>query len=158
MFDITAPALNSVVQSSPLRPSLLDDLQENQPSAFPRDLKRRKLVHSPESTPKHKRASRRGSGGKGLEKDTTNIIRSSPCARANKDKLIFEDDCEDDTDEEVVQPRAIKRIDRLVDRGLAGSLLQMNLGSSSRGSRLRVEYPVNGMSALPICDVFSNRY
>jgi hypothetical protein len=36
----------------------------------------------------------------------------------------------------------------MVDRGLAGSLLQMNLGGSSRGSRPRMEYPVNGKQKL----------
>ncbi|EPE35597.1 WD40 repeat-like protein [Glarea lozoyensis ATCC 20868] len=147
LFDITAPALNSgVVQSSPIRPLVLEDLQENQPSAFPRDLKRRKLAHSPESLPKHKRAGRRGSRGTEADKDTTPVLQSSPCARACTDRLVLED-CEEEVEEEaekeVAQPKTIKGIDRLVDRGLAGSLLQMNLGSSSRGSRLRMEYPVN---------------
>jgi hypothetical protein len=148
LFDITAPVLNSgVVQSSPIRPLVLEDLQENQPSAFPRDLKRRKLAHGPESLPKHKRAGRRGSGGKEAEKDTTPVLQSSPCARACTNRLVLED-CEEEVEEEAekeaAQPKAVNRIDRLVDRGLAGSLLQMNLGSSSRGSRLRMEYPVNG--------------
>jgi hypothetical protein len=147
LFDITRPIINSgIIQSSPLRPLAVDDLQENQRSAFPRDLKRRKLVHSPESLPKHKRANRRGSSGKETQQDDTNVLQSSPCARAHANRTIFEDECEDadDKEEEEVQPKALNRIESMSDRGLAGRLLQMNIGGSSRSSRLRMEYPANG--------------
>ncbi|OBT99960.1 hypothetical protein VE01_01960 [Pseudogymnoascus verrucosus] len=51
LFDVTAPANNRRgVQSSPIRPLNTIADQENSPISFTRDMKRRKLLHTPEPT------------------------------------------------------------------------------------------------------------
>ncbi|KFY63960.1 hypothetical protein V497_01908 [Pseudogymnoascus sp. VKM F-4516 (FW-969)] len=51
LFDVTTPANNRRgVQSSPIRPLNTIADQENSPISFTRDMKRRKLLHTPEPT------------------------------------------------------------------------------------------------------------
>ncbi|RFU34939.1 hypothetical protein B7463_g1426, partial [Scytalidium lignicola] len=52
LYDITPPANNrSGIQSSPLRPFRAINGQENSPTGFTRELKRRKLLHTTEPSP-----------------------------------------------------------------------------------------------------------
>ena len=157
--DITAPANNhNTVQSSPLRPKNSSDNQENQsPLLFERDLKRRKLVHTPDGSPERSFLSKRkgviaGNGGKA--RGSSQNIPSSPCERVVRSTLYTEDieeleelegveaEVYDDEDEEpFLPPKPVERIVPLSDRGLAGRLLQLSLGNSIRQHH---EYPVNG--------------
>ncbi|KAF4633358.1 hypothetical protein G7Y89_g4764 [Cudoniella acicularis] len=148
LFDITtAPAHNrNVIQSSPLRPSTSIGGQENSPTAFTRDLKRRKLIHDQEESPEHKYSTRnkRAIGKVDENEDHFEALQSSPCLRSSSTKLSFDE--EEDEDEEMVcvaPPKPIKRITSMADRGLAGRLYQMSLGGTTRGARQRFEYPVN---------------
>ncbi|TVY23723.1 Cell division cycle protein [Lachnellula hyalina] len=156
--DITAPANNhNTVQSSPLRPKDSSDNQENQsPLLFERDLKRRKLVHTPDGSPERSFLSKRkgviaGNGGKA--RGSSQNIPSSPCERVVRSTLYTEDieeleelegveaEVYDDEDEEpFLPPKPVERIVPLSDRGLAGRLLQLSLGNSLRQHH---EYPVN---------------
>ncbi|TVY53898.1 Cell division cycle protein cdt2 [Lachnellula cervina] len=156
--DITAPANNhNIVQSSPLRPKSSLDHQENQnPTLFGRDLKRRKLVHTPEGSPERTFLSKKkgviaGNGGKA--RGNSQNIQSSPCERVGRSTPYAEDRDEleeleeveaevyDSEDEEsFLPPKPVERIAPLSDRGLAGRLLQLSLGNSIRQHH---EYPVN---------------
>jgi hypothetical protein len=145
LIDITAPNNRNVIQSSPIRPSKSDETQENTPSNFPRDLKRRKLVHTPDSSPKYKRSRRRGSAAREEEisDDITATLQSSPCIQSSRRSVIGEES-EEEQEELVAPQQPVERIVPLVDRGLAGRLLELSIGNSSRGTRQRFEYPING--------------
>ncbi|TVY89554.1 Cell division cycle protein cdt2 [Lachnellula willkommii] len=145
--DITAPANNhNIVQSSPLRPKSSTDNQENQnPIIFGRDLKRRKLVHTPEGSPERTFLSKKkgviaGNGGKA--RGSSQNIQSSPCERAGRSTPYAEDREEleeleeveaevyDSEDEEpFLPPKPVERIVPLSDRGLSGRLLQLKSGA-----------------------------
>ncbi|TVY36695.1 Cell division cycle protein [Lachnellula subtilissima] len=164
--DITAPANNhNTVQSSPLRPKNSSDNQENQsPLLFERDLKRRKLDHTPEGSPERSFLSKRngvitGNGGKA--RGSSQNIPSSPCERV-RSTLYTEDreeleeleevEAEGDYDEDeepFLPPKPVERIVPLSDRGLAGRLLQLSLGNSIRQHH---EYPVNANTLTAIGD------
>ena len=161
--DITAPANNrGVAQSSPLRPKTPDSQENQNPMLFARDLKRRKLVHTPEGSPERSFLSKRkgvvaGNGGKA--RANSHNIQSSPCERVGRstpytgevDELeeleeaeagVYEDD---EDEEQLLPPKPVKRIVPLSDRGLGGRLLQLSLGNSIRQHH---EYPVNGAYSL----------
>jgi hypothetical protein len=104
-------------------------------------LKRRKIYHTPESSPedlddtKHKDL-RCMVHDSILETDGN--IQSSPCERAIRNF----DNVEEEDEEEPPEP--VKPIKQMVDQGLAAQVLQMSMGST-RTSRQHYEYPVNGM-------------
>jgi hypothetical protein len=126
---------------------------------FERDIKRRKLVHTPEGSPERSFLSRKkgvvaGNGGKAT--GNWQNIQSSPCERVGRNSTypeeadeseeveeaqaeVYEDDDEDE--EYLLPPKPVKRIVPLRDRGLGGRLLQLSLGNSIRQY---LEYPVNG--------------
>lgn len=147
LFDITAPANNrGGVQSSPLRPFRDISTQENNsPASFTRELKRRKVIHTPESSPDDPSPSKR--------------FQSNP-------NFVFEDDSEREDESQDTLPmlprtaqsslsRRLnmlsrnsppKRITQLDDRGLSGRLLQLSMGFSSGSRRQQFQYPVIGKS------------
>jgi hypothetical protein len=52
LFDVTVPANNQRGSlSSPIRPHSTNGGQENSPVSFTREMKRRKLIHTPDSSP-----------------------------------------------------------------------------------------------------------
>ncbi|TVY84230.1 Cell division cycle protein cdt2 [Lachnellula suecica] len=147
LVDITAPANNrGVTQSSPIRPKSSDSLENQNPMIFGRDLKRRKLVHTPEGSPERKKYGiARGSGRKA--RHSSQNLQSSPCERQNTSFLEEVDEMEitdleeeSDEDEDILPPKPVKRITALSDRGLGASLLNLSLGNSIRQYH---EYPVN---------------
>lgn len=143
--DITGGSANSrhTSQSSPSRPFRNTSSLEGTPSSFTRDLKRRKLYHTPESSAEQLNETKRkdvafmvhdveprlGSDGN---------IQSSPCERAFRN---VEDVHEEDAAQEPIRP-----IKQTSHDGLAAQILQMSIGSSTRTSRQHFAYPVNGMS------------
>ncbi|KAG9234782.1 WD40-repeat-containing domain protein [Amylocarpus encephaloides] len=143
LFDITAPINNgNVAQSSPIRSSRYDDTIETA-DLFPRDLKRRKITHTPESSPEHKYRRRRGSASEGQARnhDGTNIDGASPCVYSNT--LAILEDNEEELEPCRVPLRPIQRIKPFAESSLSGRLLQLNVGRSARGIRQRYEYPIN---------------
>jgi len=159
LHDITARNIRT--HSNPLRPLCLTE-QENEAATFPKDLKRRKLIHTPDSTPDHLRSkrSRRSSlsttDGRVDEDLETNYFPSSPCGRA-LDTRIHEDIEEEDKHEDVVprRPETLTRITRMSERGLSTRLLQLSFGSSMKASRAYHSLPAAGQSVLLIIDLIS---
>jgi hypothetical protein len=143
LYDITAPAVNqNTAQSSPLNGP------ESSPIGFSRQLKRRKLIHTPESSPERnskKRAVRSAHAGT----SNTDNLPSSPCRRAAPDMgYIDEEEEETEVEDEDLPRQPLRRIVRISERGLEAQVLNMNLGISSRSARRqRYEYPVNGLSS-----------
>ncbi|KAI9733205.1 MAG: hypothetical protein M1818_007323 [Claussenomyces sp. TS43310] len=143
LFDITRPANNrNGVQSSPLRPFSSISGQENDVAGFSRDTKRRKCRHTRSSTPEDL------SPVKAVSQGTSCILEDS----------VSEDDasCAGSplTVASNIDPRssqvwtnglaARRRIERLEDRGVAGQLVQLSLGSQTLSRRQRSIYPVAG--------------
>lgn len=143
--DITLPANNrNGTQSSPIRPFNNGNGVENSPTTFTREMKRRKLLHTPGPL----------SDDSGSEKgclfdqrhvfedsflDEHNHLHSSQPSVSAKDSL----ERPLKLDLLPFSPLA-KHIRQLKSRGLAGRLLQLSLrsGTSIKGQRLN--YPDNG--------------
>jgi hypothetical protein len=130
--QITAPNFNrDVTQSSPLRPFQTVDGQENCLTGFT-SLKRRKLMHTPETSPEKETRPT-------LDKDAKEVgLQSSPCERAtagdrNQDERFGRP-----------SPKVVKqRIVPFSNRGLGAQLL--NVSSRTSGSSRRyLEYPASG--------------
>lgn len=149
--DITAPSNNRRgLLSSPIRFRSIIEKEET-PSTFPRDLKRRKLLHTPEDTPNHTYAGSKGHGGfnvlrdededDGQNDDDLQNIQSSPCERAAH---------LDQTEEEEEYQDPLKRIIPIDQRGLGGKLLQSMSGLPIRSRRQHNVYPVNGNVSLSL--------
>jgi len=131
--------------------------QENQsPRPFERELKRRKLVHTPEGSPERSFLSKkRGVTAGRKARDSSQNLQSSPCERATRisafdevdEMSIMEEDEEEgtDEDEENLPSNPLQRIVPLSDGGLGARLLQLSLGKSIRQHH---EYPVNGQYEL----------
>lgn len=133
----------NATQSSPKRkPPRSAAGQENIPTTFARDLKRRKLFQTPESSPEHTYLD-----GKqpdvgfmtlqdGEPKEHLRNIQSSPCERIPPVlKQVKE--------EKPQEP--LKRITQIENRGLNAQLLQLSIGASARGTRQNLCYPANGV-------------
>jgi hypothetical protein len=140
--DITGrPAGNPIGNhSSPLPEPETISKQENASATFPRHLKRRKLYHTPESSPAEVDDSKQKDFGYmtqhvDLTEASEGNIQSSPCGRMQSVEYSGE--------EEHQEP--LKPIKQMSDRGLTAQLLQMNIGSSTRTSHWDYTYPVNGM-------------
>lgn len=79
LYDITGNRQDFAPSSpllEPVLPTTETNTQENDTQDFPRDLKRRKLLHSTESSPGSK------SGGQGRDSATENILPDHPYTRA----------------------------------------------------------------------------
>jgi hypothetical protein len=130
-----------VTQSSPVRPPRIASGQENSPTTFTRDLKRRKLYHTPDSSPEHTYLEGKGQevGFKVMQdielREQHENIPSSPCERIPRDLKRIE--------EETAQ-EPLSRIVQMEDRGLGAQLLQLSINAQTCSRRLRLSYPING--------------
>ena len=138
LHEISAPVLNTQSnQSSPLRPFQNLHGQEDSPSGFTRELKRRKLIHTPESSPEHKVHVFAGAVDENVKLATE--PQSSPCERAAASANYCEDQAESCP---LPNSRSVKqRIVPFVKRGLGAQLLTRS--SSSRHQYH--EYPTDGL-------------
>lgn len=129
LIDITQPALN---ETSPARTTRRTGiLDSSPPPEFPRDLKRRKVFHTPDATPDSKEH-----GYHGRHSGESDALHSSPCERSSATlyKTIEEE-----------PPVEAKRIVPLRSRGFGGQILERNHGSTAgRFGRQHHVYPVNG--------------
>ncbi len=143
--DITAPARNrNGIQSSPLPPVNGFGGQENSQIAFTRDMKRRKLLHTPSPSPEDSSPEKSSKfsrpcdfHGEGVEEYSD--IYTSP----------YQPNTEERCNKEHKQARSItcppaRRIQQLEARGLAGRLVQLSLGYSGRSTRQRFSKPAAG--------------
>ncbi|ELR10623.1 hypothetical protein GMDG_04892 [Pseudogymnoascus destructans 20631-21] len=134
LFDVTAPANNRRgVQSSPIRPLNTIADQENSPISFTRDMKRRKLLHTPEPTLAEKSSPCDDPFSSYAGDMTPEYGLSSSFAAEGFERSTCElsthPDCGDDTprctvSEEPSTGRYALPIRRLASRGLAGNLLR----------------------------------
>jgi hypothetical protein len=135
-----------------LRPKSSGSQENQSPRPFERELKRRKLVYTPEGSPERSFLSKkRGVAAGGKARGNSQNLQSSPCERVTRSSAfekvdemeIMEEQEEDETDEdeEILPPKPVQRIVPLSDRGLSARLLQLSLGKSIRQHH---EYPVNG--------------
>jgi hypothetical protein len=146
LFDITTPANNrSGIQSSPIRPYNTSG-RETSPTTFTRELKRRKLIHTPISSPEHTEPDKSSPCGQSLfidDNNTNNVneIPTSPCL-----SVLLEDSGRKiflNPSVSTIAPPA-PRIKRLGERGLVGQLVERNLSSHSTSLRQHVVYPTPG--------------
>lgn len=146
LYDITPPANNrNGVQSSPIRPFKSINGQENSPTGFTRELKRRKLLHINESSPDHLNADKKlqdveftsNHGSDVRDENFSDLPSSPPVSMAS----IMEEE-----EEEPLQrvKKASKRVVPLEARDFAGRFMQLSLGSTASSRRERYTYPVNG--------------
>ena len=140
LHDITSS--RNETQSSPLRPFKSISGQENGTTALRGDLKRRKVTHTPESSPHHDLSNPKNHETSltlmengGSKEEELNHIRSSPCER-------IAECIEEDEDQQ--PPVPLKRIIPFEERGLGAQLLQLSMGISTRPRRQHHIYPVNG--------------
>jgi hypothetical protein len=144
--DITACNNRNGTQSSPLGPFKSITAQEDSPTSFSRDLKRRKLFHTLQSSPDHKYSKESDGGdfsaiqGRNVEltqeMDDSKGIPSSPCDRpAQVEQRIMERENQEPT----------KRITPVNCRGLGGRLLQSSYGVLARPRRQHIAYPAYGI-------------
>lgn len=156
LFDVTAPANNRRgVQSSPIRPLNTIADQENSPISFTRDMKRRKLLHTPEPTLSEKNSpcddpfsSHVGDmtpeygffssfAAEGFERSTCELSTY----------LDYDDDAPRCTiSEEPSIGRYALPIRRAASRGLAGNLLRSRHGSIP-SLRHDTSSPISGMQS-----------
>ncbi|KAI0866247.1 WD40-repeat-containing domain protein [Xylaria cubensis] len=136
--DLTAPAVNQRYQtpapSSPLKPLFEEDL-DGEDLEFPscRTSKRRKIRHTPESSPVQSPPLRTSHGlGFGLLSPTRSLFSSQEICESN-------DEYSDDDLSTPSHPP--KRLLSLPSRGLAGQLAQRELGSLPRAGHAYMSYP-----------------
>lgn len=145
LYEMSGTALNRPALSSPARPFQSLNGQDSSPVGFSRELKRRKLIHTPETSP-DRTSKRRSLGNEG--DSNVDVTLSSPCQRAAPN-MSYIDEEEEDTEVEEDQPDIervpVRRITSLIGRGTGGKILNRSLGGIPRG-RQRYEYPVNGKS------------
>lgn len=111
--------------------------QENGLPTFTRDLKRRKLYHTPDSSPEDPNDTKYKDLGYMFQDptiETDGNIQSSPCERILQNLNSVG---EEDEPQEPARP-----IKQIADQGLAAQVLQINIGSSTT-SRQYHNYPVN---------------
>ncbi|KAL3423351.1 WD domain-containing protein [Phlyctema vagabunda] len=141
LFDITGPTNNrNGTQSSPLYPPSDDTNQDASPTTFPRELKRRKLLHISGGNHSRKNSSFHNTGStqaSSQQEEEYPDIPSSPCERVVRYISIRE---EDEEPHKAVAP--LQRIIPLEHRGVGGERLQVAQGSV-RSSRLHLSYPIN---------------
>ncbi|KAI0398350.1 WD40-repeat-containing domain protein [Xylariaceae sp. FL0594] len=128
------PALSSPLKAPSEEQLLLEDADLDDQSR--RLFKRRKLQHTPESSPI--RPTPLG-GSRGLEPGLLSPIRSFSSSQELRE---FDDDCGDEdelSDADIPQPA--KPLVPLSRRGLAGQLAQRELGCLSRAGHTYLSYP-----------------
>jgi hypothetical protein len=141
--DITSPANNrNGIQSSPLRPSDNSTMRDSSPTVFTRDMKRRKLLHTPNpsldgSSPE--KSPLAGSSGmfEVNNSEDINYVQSSPCSKAVEGRMKG-------FNNRTTAAESGKQVKHLDSQGLAGQLLQLNIGYGSRYNRRGLLGPISG--------------
>jgi len=139
--DITAPANNrNGTQSGPIRPFSNGRGVENSPTTFTREMKRRKLLHTPSPSPDD------SSSEKEYLFDQRNVFEDS--FPDDHDNLHTSESTESSLGGlqklELPPLNSAKNIRQLKSRGLAGQLLQLSLSSGKAGKNQCLNYPDNG--------------
>ncbi|OBT56087.1 hypothetical protein VE04_04161, partial [Pseudogymnoascus sp. 24MN13] len=139
LFDVTAPANNRRgVQSSPIRPLNTIADQENSPISFTRDMKRRKLLHTPEPTLSEKNSPCDDPFSSHVGDMTPEYGFSSSFAAEGFERSTCELSTHPDYDDDaprctISEEPSIGRyalpVRRAASRGLAGNLLRSRHGS-----------------------------
>lgn len=145
LHDVTRTLSNrDGIQSSPLRPTRNATGQENGPTAFTRDLKRRKLLHIPNPMPEHTCLEKHLQSpnymviqDRDSEAEYLADIPSSPSPHVIPYTEYV-------GDERGGFSGPTKRIIPMEGRGLAGQLCQFSIGNSTRPRRWPLLYPVHG--------------
>jgi hypothetical protein len=132
----------SIHRSTPIRTPRPLFGQENTRRASTRDSKRRKLYHTPNSSPETSQELGKQPES-GLEEiqgvdsnDELDNIPSSPCERAHRDLSGIP--------EEIVQQPS-EKIVQVDQRGLSGQLLQMRINAAPTARSQYLSCPINGM-------------
>jgi hypothetical protein len=139
--DITGPANNrNGTQSSPIRPSNNGTGTENSPTAFTREMKRRKLLHTPSPSPEEFGPEKRYLFNQLHALDDNTLEEHYPL-NSSQLSTTTEDTLDSRKQELPQQNRPIRHIKQLDARGFAGRFLQLSLGTSKYQ---RLKYPTNG--------------
>lgn len=142
LHEIDGPANGQdITQSSPIQPARVILGRENTPAVFPRDLKRRKLYHTPESSPEYFEVDgkRQEVGFRVPQVESSEEhenIPSSPCERASRDLRGIP--------EELSLQEPLEPIVQIEDRGIGAQLLQQRINAAPTARRQYLSYPVNG--------------
>ena len=130
--QITAPNFNRNAQSSPLRPFRAVGGQENSLTGFT-NLKRRKLMHTPEASPEKEH-------GLVLDEDAKEVgLQSSPCERATIGDANQDEERYGRPTPKIAKPRIVP----FSNRGIGAQLLEMS-SRTSASNRQYLEYPACG--------------
>lgn len=165
LFDVTAPANNRRgIQSSPIRPLNTTADQENSPISFTRDMKRRKLLHTPEPTLTEKGSPfddpfSSHTGDMAPEYGFSSSFAADG-SEGSTCELPMHPDYNDDTprftiSEESNMGHDTLPIRRPASRGLAGSLLRSRHGSIP-SRRHDTSSPISGMKSNLLCGYKTN--
>lgn len=123
-------------QSSSSRPPRPMFGQENTPRVFTQDLKRRKLYHTPESSPERVGGKRQDLGLRHERSDDGyDNIPSSPCERIPRDLRSIQEE---------IRREPVERIMQTEERGLSAHLLQLSINPGTSSRRQYLSYPVSG--------------
>jgi hypothetical protein len=142
--DITGPANNrNGTQSSPIRPFNNGIGAENSPTSFTREMKRRKLLHTPSPSPE--------------EPDPEKIYPFYPRSNSNdytrkehyppnssQLSATTEDALGSQKQELPLHSTPTRQFKPLDARGIAGRFLQLSLRSSTISKYRCLKYPING--------------
>lgn len=141
--DITAPVNDrNGAQSSPIRLSTNWTGVENSPAAFTREMKRRKLLHTPSPSPEELGPEKRYLFNQRHHSDDDAPedqypLNSSQLSTATEDTIGSQK-------QEWSQRAPTRHIKRLDTRGLTGRFLQLSLKSGTTSKCQRLEYSTNG--------------
>lgn len=141
--DITLPMNNhNGIQSNPLSPSDNSVTRDSSPTVFTRDMKRRKLFHTPSpsldgSSPE--KSPPAGPSGKFdfNNSEDINQVQSSPCSKAIEGRM-------EGLNNQTTADESGKQVKHLDSQGLVGQLLQLNIGYGSRYNRRGRSGPISG--------------
>jgi hypothetical protein len=146
--DITAPANNrNSTQSSPLRQFTHENGAENSPTTFTREMKRRKLLHTPSPSPHDSTPGKESLVGR------CPVFEDSFLDNCNHfdslQRSTTAEDIQRGFPNPVLSPLSTttKQIKRLETRGLAGQLLQLSLRSGAFYKGQCISHPDTGECA-----------
>jgi hypothetical protein len=142
--DITGPANNrNDTSSSPLRHASHDTGHEGNPMVFTRELKRRKLLHTPSPFPQESSLEKSPLPSQNHTVDSDGLecssqSTSSACSTSERPLSRHQNQGITST------IPATTRIKQLDSRSIGGSLAGLNIGSRGRAKRHHFSYPVAG--------------
>jgi hypothetical protein len=124
------------IQSSPIRAPAIASGQENRATPFTRNLKRRKVYHTPDASPQHSYDTKYQDNEDRMvspdaDEESDIDIPSSPCERVHDRGVISDDTIEN--------PVSVKPIRRLQSRGISDQLRDMQIRAAP--SRQHFVYP-----------------